>query len=867
MGNPHVYTELLNETLYRYADKACFHILRDNAYRTWTYADFRRELNRAVSALATAGFRENDNAIVIGENTPEWVIAYHAVILAGGRTVPVDPNLPYDVIRDIVQATAPRAIFHAPLFTGMFAELASGAHRIRLDEWETFASKGKADADALQRRFSPDDPVVILFTSGTTGRPKGAVLAQRNFCPACHFGPPRMRLTPKDTDIAILPLHHVFGFAACVAAPLFAGLDIVFVPVPKGPLIVQALKDRRVSMLPAVPQMLDLFYANIKRTVAGKGLLVRALFTLLGILSNMLGPVFGPGFRRKLFGSVHRGFGGNLSLIISGGSSIREETFRAFRTMGFDIVEGYGLTETFGPITICLRNDARLRSVGPVFEDNEMRINNPDASGIGEVCFRGKTVFPGYYNNEEATRAVFDADGWFHTGDLGRVTNDGFLYLTGRSKDIIVLESGKNVHPDELEEHYSASPLFAEVGVLGIGNIARERVAAVVVPTRETLKNTPPDKLPAVVETELKRLSEGLPSYKRVQEFAISVLPLLRTTTRKIKKPELKKMYPALKKGETVAPPALTAIESELIKSEAWLAVAGQVLRLSPGIKPSALHPRAHLEMDLQLDSLRRIDLLSWMEGRFKVRIPEDAYTRHETLQEIVRLALDSPRIEESTRSGDSGTPSDNTLIPENNSWLYRGFPLFFVSFSKACWNLRVTGIENVPPNPPFILCANHESYLDPMWIMASLPWEIRRNTCAIGKAELMNNPMLAFLLRRVNLIAVEREGEVHAALKAAADVLRQGKNLILFPEGTRTRTGEMGRFKSGIGKLMSETGVPALPIRVRGGFALWPSGGRPKFLFTRSVNASVTFGRLMPPDGSDAETLATRLRDAVAAL
>ncbi|MBN8218259.1 MAG: AMP-binding protein, partial [Spirochaetes bacterium] len=637
--HPMVYTTVIRQSIERFGEKDCLHVKRNGEWIKWTYAEMGREWGRLVPALRAVGVGKGVNGMVIGENTPEWLLAHHGVILAGGLTVPVDPNLPPDEIREIVRMTEPRVVFCAPVFEPLFKEfLAQGLFKGTLillpsapdshpASFRRFADSAAPMSDPFDLVFSPEDPMVIIFTSGTTGKAKGAVLLQRNFVSSGVHGVPLMGLDQHNRTLAILPLHHVFGFVGCITVELLSGMEVVFLPVVKSTLIMEALREKRITILPGVPQMVEMFHENIKRNVAAKGPAIVALFALLHLVSRLFGPLFGQGFRRKLFGSVHKQFGGSLALIISGGSSLRAEPYRAFREMGFHIVEGYGLTETFGAITICPSSDPRLASVGPVIEDNELRIDQPDGAGIGEVCFRGATVFGGYYRNEAETKRVFDDQGWFHTGDLGRLSRDGFLYITGRIKDVIILESGKNVYPDEIEEYYlTHSEVIEEIGVLGVARNGHECAVGVLVPTRDFRRRHTPEEAQPLLRAELARLGKGLPTYKKITEFRVSYHPLPRTSTRKIRKPDLRPLFAtASPAGE--APEAqsrLTVAETSSMGTPEWKEIASFLGKWAKRSGIKALTPRTLLEIDLQFDSLTKVELLTWLEQTFSFTAPEN---------------------------------------------------------------------------------------------------------------------------------------------------------------------------------------------------------------------------------------------------
>jgi long-chain acyl-CoA synthetase len=858
--NPPVYIDLLRDSVERHHDKPCLSIKRGDTWQTWTFGDFRRDLNRLASALAARGIARGVNAAIIGPNAPEWVIAHQAIICAGGCTVPIDPNLPREEIGEIIRLTEVRAVFCAPVFAPLFRDLqtqhAHIALIVSLDPsdaagcvaWNALLDEGSDARDALSGSFAPDDPLSIIFTSGTTGKARGSVLVQRNLTAVSLHGAPRMRILPDDVMIAVLPLHHVFGCAGCVVATLCIGLRTVFVPEMKGPLILEALREQRITILTAVPQLLELLYANIERAVRSRGPAVRAVFGLLAILSAVLGPLLGQEFRRRLFSSVHAGFGGRLRLIISGGSSLKKTEFTGFRRMGFDIVEGYGLTETFGPITLCPRGDPRRGSVGPVLEDNEMRIDAPNESGIGEVCFRGATVFAGYHRKAEATRAVFDAQGWFHTGDLGRLSHDGFLYLTGRSKDVIVLDSGKNVYPDELEEFYGVSALIEEIGVIGVAGSGREIVGAVIVPSKELRKKYPLDAIRGLLRDELRRLDRHLPSYKKISTFMISTQPLPRTSTRKIIKPDLRRIYGALRKDAAATRRELriSYIENADAQSEEFTRIAALIAHLSQSVPLQAATPRSNLEFDCGIDSLKRIELICEIEESFGIVIPPEHQQKMETIGDAVACVRDllksgKPAVAAPTRRLTEQS-SKQTIRPRGGI-LYRYVPNAGMRIGRWLWRARVAGAENLGTDQPLIIAANHESLLDIAFVIGALPWPVRRRTFTIGKKELARTPVLGPFLLRCNMIPVERMGDVAEAMALSLAVIRAGCCFVIFPEGTRTRTGAMGPFKSGVGALMLQTNAAAVPVRIRNTFDIWPAGKLPR-MAPKDREPTVTFGR-----------------------
>ncbi|MBN1603390.1 MAG: AMP-binding protein [Chitinispirillaceae bacterium] len=841
--NRHVYIEILHDTIQRNRQRNCLHIKRVGKYTDWTYGDFHRDLNRLTSYLKKCGLKKGDNAIVIGENSPEWVIAHHSIILTGACAVPVDPNIPPAEIESITTITEAKIIFctstYLKMFKGFKVQYSFIDKIINLDpqsdEKESISKAlraGNVDRDAFDLECAPDDPMVIIFTSGTTGNAKGVILCQKNFTAVCHYAVPRMKLKPQDVACAVLPLHHVFGFAACIAGPLSAGTSIVFVPHVKGPLILEALRDKGVTYLPAVPKMLALFYDTILHNVKKKGPAVVTMFSTMNALSRTVGNRLGDSFQRSLFATVHKSFGGKLRLIISGGAALNKKHWNGFRQLGFTIVEGYGLTETFGPITVSPGENARLGSVGPALSENEIRIDSPDHNGIGEVLLRGTCVFKGYYKNPEQTDLVFDQEGWFHTGDLGKLDKDGFLYLSGRKKDMIVLDNGKNVYPDELEDFYGTSPLIEEIGVFGIVNEGCEIVAAAIVPTKEICSSKTVTDAANILFDELTRIGKTLPVYRRITDFVTLYTPLPRTTTRKIKRHDLKKIYNSIKRksaNKTSGTEQLSVMEIAMMETLEYAGTIKAIMVAAPKTDERIINPRSHLEIDIGLDSLEKIELLTVIEKQFAVTVEDAVFEKMETVADVVSLLLEN-RLNKGPSTVSSilnfkarllnNTP-DYIKFPEKSKLFDTVLPQLNKLNPAFCHASEVKGLEKINNIIlPMIFIANHNKPEDFLMLLESLPHVIRKETVTF------NDPLFKGSLSKLHffqdhILPLEKPNDPLEILKMSISVIKSGRNLILFPEGIISKPGILGSFKSGACLLAKETDAMIVPIKITGPYHL----------------------------------------------
>jgi long-chain acyl-CoA synthetase len=837
--NKSCYADLLGYACNEYAQLPALHIKRQGSYETWTFTGFRRDCNRLSSVLKRHGLGKGKCAAVIGENSPEWVIAYHAILLTGACTVPIDPGIPAEEIEAIVSVTGAEIVFCSPMYEELFKSIGRKHASLKkivsfgdkpaenLEQYRHFIVRGDDRHDAFAGNFHPDDPMAIIFTSGTTGKPKGVVLAQRNFTPVANYAIPRMKLGAGDTVLAVLPLHHVFGFAAGVSGPLCGGMAVVFVPYISTPLILEALRDKGIAMLPAVPKMIGLFYEGVIHNVRKKGAVAGIAFTSMQGISSLLGSTGAQPVRKRIFSAVHKGLGGRIKVIISGGAALNKKYWNGFRLLGFNIVEGYGLTETFGPITVCPAEDARPLSVGPVLPQNEITILHPNERGIGEVLVRGTCIFLGYYKNDALTREAFDENGWFHTGDLGWIDRDGFLYISGRVKDVIVLDTGKNVYPDDLESFYEQSPLIEEIGIFGVLKEEGEIVAAAIVPSEKIRKNNTIAQATAVLRNELLRLSKTLPVYRRITDFVVVYQPLPRTTTRKLKKKDLLGLYSSIKRhthNRFDLGDQLSVMELALMETGEYQIVVEALNAIAPEIDRRSVTPRSGFEIDLSLDSMHRIELLTAVEKRTGVMVPDDVYSKIETVGDLVSLLRErsidrAPATIEKIMSFKERMLDLSFFrvdLPEPGGRLRR---LFHALLHTAVGSFLRVSSQSAEPlsdeNMPFIFIANHVNAIDVSLILHSLGGGMASKTFFLK--EVIEYPKVLYAPFKRNGITLALPSDPVETLKTSIAILREGRNLILFPEGKINDDGRIAVFRPVIGLLARETNARIVPLKIAG--------------------------------------------------
>ena len=475
-----------------------------------TYGRLEEMVGRFASSLAELGVHKGDRVAVIAKPRVAWATSFFATLRLGATVVPLDPDLqPGEIERILVEAGVTVAVFAG----GKAAELRAIKERslsnLALVSMDRTDEEGILFLDALligrkptpPAAVAPEDLAVLMYTSGTTGNAKGAMLTHANIASNALAMVKVISLSPEDSFLSIVPWHHIYGLSVTLICPVTVGGATSYAPVDRN--LSQVMLKSRPTILLGVPKLYHVLYGRIREGIE-KGFLKRQIDRLYPTLMGRL-------LRRKLFGKQLRYF-------TSGGAPLRFDVAMGFRRLGLGILEGYGLTETAPLLTMC---DAFADRPGmSAIEGVEIRVHEPDQNGIGEVLARGPNVMKGYYKNPEATAAVLEKDGWFHTGDLGRITPEGTLVLSGRAKNVIVLDTGENVYPEEVEWELQRIPEIEEVMVYEAERQGAPAVAAMVYPNWTALKAekiaTPEEALDAIWE-RIRSQSENLAVFKRIR--------------------------------------------------------------------------------------------------------------------------------------------------------------------------------------------------------------------------------------------------------------------------------------------------------------------------------------------------------------
>jgi long-chain acyl-CoA synthetase len=871
--------------------KAAMILLGPGGAESTTYSSMLAQIRSLAFRLKQERIGMGDRVALLGENHPNWAMAYLGILFRGAVVVPLDPAATIDALANFISDSEAKLAFVSPSSLDKFRAISDRLGKnipivllqpseekngfARYEDWAVtptpheFAGAGPP--------AKAEDTAVLMYTSGTTGTPKAVPLTHGNIYAECTGIEEAMKITDREIVLGLLPMFHSYSQTVNLWLATIIGATVVYINELSSAAVERGLKESRATALLGVPRLWYLFHKKIFDAVGNQPAWLRLLFAELLRINGWLRDRLNVNAGKLFFRRVHDSFGGNLRLAVSGGASFDAGVARDFHRLGFTILQGYGLTETAAAATVTRFEDNLIGSVGTPIKDVEVKIDAPDSGGIGEVLIRGPIVTPGYYRNPEANREAFTSTGWFRTGDLGRFDRQGHLFIVGRKKEVIKLPSGKNVFPEDVEAHYQRSPFASEVCVIGVRDESSrfaldEKLVAVVVPDFDYLKSRQIANATEWIRWELDNLGQELPEYQRVRDYIIRSEPLPRTTTRKVKRFELKQQIEFsgdLARGtRDLSRFAFTADDKASMDSPSGKLVAAAIRRQKPEV--DSIHPRMNLELDLGLDSLGRAELAVGLETAIGVEIkPEEAATAL-TAGDLIMLVAAKYRSAEAAPAGRmtatnwssilKGVPDD---LPDIQPILERR-PVFerfawlllraILLFSKIFFRLEVEGLDVVRKLPrPFLVCPNHQSYVDPLLVCSIYPMELLRDIFHVGYAGYFDGRFTSRLAQRVHIIPVDADVNLLRAMRAGAAGLRAGKLLHLYPEGQRSIGGMLMEFRKGAAILAAELNLPIVPVAIDGMHRVWGRGSNP----IRPAKVKISFGapiypREAAPEGDD---------------
>ena len=830
---PKTIVDLIKIQASRIPDRIALQMASEDEWEQYTYAE-TYELSRQVAwRLWESGLREGDRVVLVSENQPEWCIAYLAAVQIGIAVVPLDSQTPAHEVLAISAFTTAKSILASDAVLEKSGAAFSAAETVLQNinnNCEVVGSERSENReippDFPNVEISPDTVASIIFTMGTTVNAKGAMLTHGGFL--SNVQAVAKALPPTDTEriLSALPLYHALSFSCSLLMALYSGTTATYVNALRPTTLLKTMREAKTTAFIGVPRLFQLLQGTIERQAAREDT---------------------PG--ETLIEKAKAVMGGEIRVLVSGGASLSDAIYDGFLKFGMTIYQGYGMTETAPVLTVNAYQKSRRGSVGPAVEGVELKIENPDGDGIGEIIAKGPSTMKAYYQNPTATAGAI-RDGWLYTGDLGYMDADGYLYLTGHCKDVIVPASGKNVYPVELEALYRNSPAISEICVVGIPyeDGSDTAIHAVIVPTSsdETTK--------AEIQDHLQAQAKQLPSYQQFHKFHLWDDALPKTEDGVIDRQHLRRSLQAHiedtarlhEDPETETTDAESAVPRTDIPEE----ILSTLARLAR-MPAHQIHLESRLSIDLGLDSLTQLDLLLVLESRLGATIPDALLADLETVGDVVKLTETFQA--DAARQTDSDSKDEKLELRQVPLWYARAFRAVVTGFYRNYFSLKCYGLEHIPQGKPYIIMPNHSSHLDTLTVITALEKRAYRLwTLAARDYWFATRFQGWFAQTCLNALPIEREGnftEFLQDLRTANEVMVQNNGLLIFPEGTRSLDGNLQPFKPGIlSLLIYSPGVPVIPAYIDGTYHALPKGQN----LPKKHPVRIIFGEPLtfPPEG-----------------
>ncbi len=819
--------EFLRRAVEKYADRDALLFKPAFRYLRWTYSRLWDESGQVATLLQRRGLTKGDQVILWGPNSPHWVLIFFGCLRAGVIVVPLDLRSAPDYVERVVSRTQPKLAFTSRFTPKGDVDL--GVPEVTFEELEA-AIAGLPKPERVD--IEPDDLAEIMFTSGTTGDPKGVMLSHKNLTANIAGVSQYISCDPSSRLLSILPLSHMYEQMGGLFMTLHYGASVTYPTSRQPTVLARTMRERKITIMLLVPQGLELLMNGIEREVVRQG--KEALW------SKLLKAAERTPFRlrRYLFRRVHKQFGGKLDFIVSGGAALDPKLGRKWELMGVKIVQGYGATEASPVISNHTIWERRHDSTGRPLPNVEVRI-----SDVGEILVRGDSITRGYWRAPEETAKAFDGD-WYRTGDLGYFDDEGFLHIQGRVKDMIVLPSGQNVFPEDIQAVLTKHPRVRDATVVGLTKGSAVEVHAALI-----LDD------PAAAQDAVSWTNGRLAEQQRIRGFTVwQDEDFPRTHTLKVKKQVV--IDTLLGRIQQASPTTTVPGGSPAGGARSLLHIIGEVSKRDIADIPD----EAGLGDDLELDSLGRVELLSAIEAELGVYMDESQVGPETTVRQLTNL------VEEGSK---------NPPMMRFPSWgmrwwarMTRGVLQRSVVFPLVAlpYGLRVVGRENLEGIiGPVLFASNHNLGLDNPLIIKAVPLKWRRRMAVAGAADLWKNPVWWIVNPLLgNGFPLAREGSVRPSLENMGKVMDNGWSVLIYPEGELTVGGPIKPFMNGTGLVAVEGRIPVVPLRLH----IHSLGSPRRLPIFRRGSIEVRFGApLSFPPGTDYQDATAAIENAVKSL
>ena len=812
----------------------------------YSYADVIKYVNYYSEFLDIS---KGDRVALMMENRPESIFSFFSIWAKKGIALSLDAGYTVEQLAFVLNDSKPKYIF----VSNKVKEIAEKANekignivKIIVVDGITLPTNYVAKQEEFEND-SDEDVAIIVYTSGTTGNPKGVMITYENIKANMDGVRAVDLVNDTDTILGMLPYHHIMPLCFTLILPMYLGVPVILLTEISSASLLKTLQENRVTVILGVPRVWEMLDKAIM-TKINQSALARFMFKVASKIDSM-------SVRKMLFSKVHKQFGGHIRLMVSGGAKIDKNILEDFRTMGFRAIQGYGMTETAPIIAFNVPGRERSDSVGEVIPNVEVKIADD-----GEVLVKGKNVMKGYYKNEAATKEAFDAEGWFHTGDLGKM--DGkYLIIIGRKKEMIVLPNGKNIDPNDIEaEIMKNTDLIKEIAVTEYN----EQLVAIIYPDFEKLQAEQIVNIKDAIKWEvIDKYNVTAPNYKKIHDIKIIKQELPKTRLGKIRRFMLKDLLEdKVEAPEKKVEKKIVEVPSE-IKEKYDIINKYITERYNKDIDLDS-----HIELDLGFDSLDIVEFMNFLNSTFGIEIVEQDFVDHKTISDIIKLVEEKSGItsEKAVEKVDKNEnlkkiiDSDSDVKLPPSAKYAKVLKFLFSPLFKFYFRYKYSGKENLGEGAGIIV-GNHQSYLDAFMLNNAFTYKELSNNYYIATALHFKSKTMKYLAGNGNIILVDANRNLKNTLQAAAKVLKSGKKLLIFPEGARTRDGQLQEFKKTFAILAQELNVPIYPFVLKGAYEAFPYNKK----FPKRYDISVQFLEKIDPQNKTVEELVEETKDKIA--
>ncbi len=768
---------------------------------------YEQLINASKYYASLLNIKKDDRVVLFIENRPEFIYGIFGIWDKKGISVTLDATSDIEQVSYVLKDCTPAYMFTSQenYEVAMAARELSGSKMVIINVDEEVIPEKFVDAESVIEGLDQEKTIAILYTSGTTGLPKGVMISFKNLMANLLALSEINLVSEKDRVLGMLPFHHILPLAGTIMLPLYFGGTLVILKELSSEAIKTTLAKYKITFVIGVPRVWEMFHKGIMAKINSSKIVSR-LFKICEKINNKT-------LNKIVFKKVQEAFGGHINILVSGGAKLDTQITKDFTTLGFTMMEGYGLTETSPIISFNRIGNIKAGTVGTPIPRVEVKIADD-----GELLVRGENVMQGYYNNPVATAAVIDENGWFSTGDLA--TYDGqHITITGRKKEMIVLSNGKNINPADIEiELMRGSDLIKEVAVVEHNN----HLLGLIYPDFDLAK----ERGIVNIKEELKwdiidKYNVTAPKYRKILETKIVSFELPKTKLGKLQRFKLAELIGVIKPEEKIKEEKV--VKSDYVETEEYIKLKEYLQKVHT---EADITPESHVEIDIGMDSLDNVELLSYIESTFGVEMTEEDLSKVKLVREIADfIKAKGGEFKEGDIDWKKILDSPTNYPMPNSNFIGTILNILFIKpFFSLYVKLNKKGEEKIP-NEAVIFVGNHQSMLDAFAFSQLLTSKMKNKTYYLGVSIHFASKFKKYVADNSNVILIDMNKNIKETLKVVAKVLKSGDNIVIFPEGARTRDGELQEFKKSFAIIAKELNIPVVVFGIKGAYDLMPFG------------------------------------------